>query len=105
MNALNRPSNVKPLLPAALDDADRACRGQDRDRFFPRDGERRDELIPRMQATADEFCQACPVLASCREAGYGGRELGLWGGVLHIWQADRANYRNSIPLLGWRPTP
>jgi hypothetical protein len=91
-------------MPAELFHPDRACRNEP-DRIFPRDGERREEFMPRMQKAAEELCQDCPILAVCRDAGYTLSETGLWGGVLHIRHATSGKKQSYPLIVGWRPTP
>lgn len=83
-----RTPDVDPLL-----HPDRACLGAPLEVFFPDDSEPRSSWEPRMWEAAHWFCETCPVLAACREAGGVGQE-GLWGGVLY-----RGGRHRSVDLL------
>lgn len=58
-----------------------ACRGKDSALFFHPDGERGAARASR-EASAKAVCEACPVIAQCREHALRVREpYGVWGGM------------------------
>lgn len=57
------------------------CRGMSSEVFFPADRERGPARADR-EARAKAVCQACPVLAQCRDHAMAVREpYGVWGGL------------------------
>ena len=61
-----------------------ACRGADSSLFFHTDNER-GSARDRREARAKEICQACPVLAQCRQHALSVQEpYGIWGGLGEI---------------------
>lgn len=58
-----------------------ACRGQDSSAFYHPEGERGRSRALR-EARAKAICQACPVIAECREHALRvGEPYGVWGGL------------------------
>jgi WhiB family transcriptional regulator, redox-sensing transcriptional regulator len=58
-----------------------SCRGMDSARFFHPDAER-GQARARRVAQAKEICNACPVIAACREHALTVIEpYGIWGGL------------------------
>ncbi|MHA4854481.1 WhiB family transcriptional regulator [Rhodococcus sp. MSC1_016] len=68
---------------------DAACGGGKRSVFFSPDGER-GAARARREARARRICQACPVLAACRDYALAAAEpFGTWGGMT---EADRRRH-------------
>jgi WhiB family redox-sensing transcriptional regulator len=57
------------------------CRGADVSMFYPPDGERGRRRAQR-EKRAKRLCQACPVIAQCRDYALAvGEPYGVWGGM------------------------
>ena len=65
-----------------------ACRGVDKDLFFPAAGKNATE--------AKAICAECPVLEPCREWGIGNETYGIWGGLS---ERERRTLRRGSTVL------
>lgn len=71
-----------------------ACRGMDSAFFFHPEGERGPAKASR-EARAKQICQACPVLAECRQHALAVHEpYGVWGGLSESERDDLVRGRD-----------
>lgn len=56
-----------------------ACKGQPKPDLFVGDNERARTAAKRIRPFVNQYCRACPVLATCYEQD---QQYGLWGGEL-----------------------